>query len=655
MTLTHAADAWRAAGYTCLPAAADGSKTPAVPTWRQWQHTAPTPAEYAAMPTTGGIGLLCGATSGNLEMLEIEGAALHLLPDITTAMADHNCADLWQRIITGYSEQTPGGGVHWLYRVDGPARPNTKLARRPKPGGVQVLIETRGQGGWTIIAPSNGTTHPTGGAWTCLSGGPDTVATLTEEERDTVHAILALFDQMPVAAAPTPTTPLPPSGQTRPGDDYNARADWADILTGWTRVRRMGQGFAWRRPGKNVGISATTGQADDGVDRLYVFTTSTVLPAETPLSKFAAYTHLHHAGDYASAARELKRQGYGQEHVDDGPDLSDMLAGDYNTPPDDTDPDDPHAATKQRFPRLDWHALWADQTEEEWVLEPILPARRLVALYSAPKVGKSLLLLEMAVGISCGRETLGATPPRPFRVLYVDFENDPKGDVRARLQAMGHGPDDLDNLYYLSFPTLAALDSPMGGQQLLAAIAAYGAEVVVIDTVSRAVAGDENENDTWLNFYRHTGLMLKQAQVALIRLDHSGKDEAKGQRGGSAKSGDVDAIWRMSKLNDTTFELVCDASRIHITEKHLTIHRETNPTLRHRVDAKGQAAAFTIRVADLIAWLDANNIPQDASVRTTKDVMKAKGRGVDSAVVAAAVKRRKGHSDDEDWGAFNHD
>src|SRR5699024_7633552 len=127
-------------------------------------------------------------------------------------------------------------------------------------------------------------------------------------------------------------------------------------------------------------------------------------------------------------------------------------------------------------------------------------------------------------------------------------------DVRARLQAMGHGPGDLENLCYLSFPTMGGLDSETGSNELMAAVQGYDCEVVVIDTVSRSVTGDENENDTWLSFYRHTGLKLKQAGVSLIRLDHTGKDETKGQRGGSAKVGDVDAVWRMSRVTDDTYQ-----------------------------------------------------------------------------------------------------
>ena len=78
------------------------------------------------------------------------------------------------------------------------------------------------------------------------------------------------------------------------------------------------------------------------------------------------------------------------------------------------------------LPRLDWHALWGDEEEEEWLLYPLIPARRLIALFSAAKVGKSLLMLEIAAALSSGRKVLGHDPGRRIRVLYIDFENDPR-------------------------------------------------------------------------------------------------------------------------------------------------------------------------------------------------------------------------------------
>lgn len=311
--------------------------------------------------------------------------------------------------------------------------------------------------------------------------------------------------------------------------------------------------------------------------------------------------------------------------------------------PFDTTTSDQHdlaAAVREHLPILDWDELWADTSEEEWILEPLLPARRLVALYSAPKVGKSLLMLELAVAVSRGTSALGVTPDRARRVLYVDFENDPKGDIRERLQDMGLKPDDLRGLAYLSFPTLAALDSDRGGRELLAAITTYACEVVVIDTVSRAVTGDENENDTWLNFYRHTGLRLKQAGVALIRLDHTGKDETKGQRGGSAKSGDVDAVWRMSRVTDDTYQLTCEAARLPIAEKTLVLHRQAGP-LHHRVDAEGRAAAWRAKLTATIAAMDAAGLPDDTGASTARDTVRASGIRARNDLIAAAVKERK--------------
>nr|QOL00343.1 hypothetical protein [uncultured organism] len=304
---------------------------------------------------------------------------------------------------------------------------------------------------------------------------------------------------------------------------------------------------------------------------------------------------------------------------------------------------------RKHLPLIDWRELWQDETSEEWIIEPLLAARRQVAIYSAPKVGKSLLLLELAQSIARGVKVLGVQPDRPYRVLYVDFENDPRGDVRTRLQNMQVGPDDLDNLCYLSFPTLAALDSERGSTELLAAVKTYACEVVVIDTVSRAVQGDENENDTWLAFYRHTGLKLKQAGVAMIRLDHSGKDDSKGQRGGSAKSGDVDAVWKYARLTnasvdepDEKFRLSNEATRMPIAagDKLLTLIRRSNP-LRHEVQPAGVRDSI---LDQTVAWLDENDVPLEYGVQRDgflKRVKDAVGDGVSRAILLDAQKRRR--------------
>jgi hypothetical protein len=45
------------------------------------------------------------------------------------------------------------------------------------------------------------------------------------------------------------------------------------------------------------------------------------------------------------------------------------------------------------------------------------------------------------------------------------------------------------------------------------------------------------------------GIVLKSDGRSLLRLDHTGKDPGKGQRGTSAKDGDVDVMFQFSDVD----------------------------------------------------------------------------------------------------------
>jgi putative DNA primase/helicase len=335
-TLT-AALAWHAAGASVVRVATDGTKRP-LGRWQQYQTHRPLEASVRTWFEHGhpGVGLVLGAVSGGLEMLEFEGRAVTegVAKEFGEICEASGLGDLWQKLRTGYLETTPSGGGHLIYRVaGGPVLPNTKLARRPSTPAelesnpqakVQVLIETRGEGGFVVVAPSHGPVHPTGQPWELLTGGPATVPTITADERDALFAIARMLDQMP--QAPEPTAPAGPDdafllgshtpgddGGMKPGDDFEQRTPWADILGphGWQPLFTSGHTTYWRRPGKTTGVSATTGR-DPQRDRLYVFSTSTEFEAERPYTKFGAYALLEHGGDYHAAAKELRRRGYGQ-------------------------------------------------------------------------------------------------------------------------------------------------------------------------------------------------------------------------------------------------------------------------------------------------------------------------------------------------------
>lgn len=300
------------AGLCLLPTRDDGSKAPDAPSWTPYQTTRPTPAEMQAFDfaTRSGFGVIAGAVSGYRECWDFD--CLETYRAFLNEAAACGLGNVVQRIIAGFENETPNGGRRWIvtYPSDLTARDVT-LARRPGRAGepkTKTLIELPT---FAIVAPSNGATHPSGRAYRQLSGGFDTIASYTREERDALLALARTFDQMP---RPEPRQPsIQGSSGDRPGDDFNRQATWPALLepAGWTHVFDRGETSYWRRPGKTYGISASTNHG--GSNLFYVFSSSTEFEPETSYSKFGVYTTLHHGSDFKKAALALSKLGYGEQ------------------------------------------------------------------------------------------------------------------------------------------------------------------------------------------------------------------------------------------------------------------------------------------------------------------------------------------------------
>jgi len=287
---------------------------------------------------------------------------------------------------------------------------------------------------------------------------------------------------------------------------------------------------------------------------------------------------------------------------------------------------------------LDWSTFWDNEgPKREWLIEPIVPTGRQVEVFSRAKVGKSLMALDLAAALATGRSVLGSRPGQRVDVVYIDLEMT-EDDIRERLADLGYGPDiDMAKLHYYLLPSLPPLDSDLGGQVVEAIATRCSAVLVVIDTMARAVTGDENLSDTYRDFYRHTGRRLKAAGVALLRLDHGGKDATAGQRGSSAKADDVDVVFQLTGDGDV-FNLKRTHSRIPWVPADVQLRRETDPTLSHVV-AEGLWPAGTRETAD---DLDRYDVPLVANAPRAVAALKAgTGQGRRREVVIAALKWRR--------------
>ena len=263
-------------------------------------------------------------------------------------------------------------------------------------------------------------------------------------------------------------------------------------------------------------------------------------------------------------------------------------------------------------------------TPVAWLLPDVLARNSYVSLSAAPGTGKSILARGIAVDASLGRSHTDPTENmEPAKVIYLDAENG-QDWWRDGLDAMG-APLDLPNLAVVAFPDLGGLDTARGAHEFLSLIDDLrdqlgGVDLIVLDTVSRFIDGGENDADTWTQFYRRAIQPLRDQQIAVLRLDHLGKDADKGPRGSSHKLSDVDADYRMTAAkpgsDDVTLTLG-KRRRQHFTDR-VRLRRRDDP-LRHEPATNtlslsvtlgsGQVVPANTHVAALVAELDALNIP----------------------------------------------
>ena len=214
---------------------------------------------------------------------------------------------------------------------------------------------------------------------------------------------------------------------------------------------------------------------------------------------------------------------------------------------------------------------------------------------SQPGHGKSLLALDLAVNLALGREALPGIELREgdsrvtgqFRVLYVDDEN-PELEIRRRLHSMGLTGDEagLSNFHLWHMPDYPSLDSKEGGTQFIEDVRELGADLVILDTISSFVTGDELGPAQFADFYQHTLRKLRADKRTVIILDHLGKDHTKGLFGSSAKSRKPEGVWMIDRKNAAhSFELQPTKDRTGALAERLTVTVHTNPT-RHSAKAR---------------------------------------------------------------------
>lgn len=292
---------------------------------------------------------------------------------------------------------------------------------------------------------------------------------------------------------------------------------------------------------------------------------------------------------------------------------------------------------------VDLRALMSgDPLEHEYLSEPLVMKGKQTALTSFRGVGKSLLALDLGAHAATGTAFLDQPDDDPVSVIYLDMEMGPD-DLWARLADLGWMPENplfdtlTKHLHYFQLFTLPDLDTSEGGETLEQLVDKYQAQLIVIDTIGRVISGKENDNDTFLALNKHTEMRLKRMNVALLRLDHLGKDHDRGSRGGSAKEDPMDIIYQLSAHGDgVRLRLKKDRQGAGLPHTIDLTREYKNGVMSHVMPP----AYMDEATMSLVFTIDQLDLPDDASTRTIQKALQAKDQGKQRALIVAAVKFR---------------
>ena len=486
---------------------------------------------------------------------------------------------------------------------------------------------------------------------------------------------LSDFDDF-LAPEPEPEKPqvsqTPKEGTgTRPGDLFNQRATWEEILepAGWKTLKTHGEETYIYRPGIDTSHTATVNYKGSGL--LYMFSSDAApFKEHESYSKFWAYTLLHHKGDKTAAVKALVALGYGTNGT--------QQPGPEQPPPITEDPEflreqgkrvraegQPAEEPKPFTPPAHW--IMRDVAEVrswpckpiEWVIEGIAARGNLVWIAADTQTGKTLIGFYNALQMPKGGLLYGRFKVNPVkRILYLVLE-DPERRIKDRILDILHGMDPaidpgVFSAYFASGLNIAD-DLQMSWLDEL--VADY--EVIYLDTYQRSTPGIASFDDAKQSLIVHKLVELtRKHNVLLFVHDHFRKPDTKNPRrdpdkgdvkGTGGKVQNADCVITMDKAGDRIRVKVESKENSTVYYFMLEVSPEGSDGEKYTfVGDLEQMAGDMKKIGDANRMKVFEAIPADGSETSRDDICRntgLKARTVNkhlAALVAAAQVRTNG-------------
>lgn len=183
----------------------------------------------------------------------------------------------------------------------------------------------------------------------------------------------------------------------------------------------------------------------------------------------------------------------------------------------------------------------------EYLIKDWTPKKSDIFLYGDSGVGKSFVGIDLSMCIAhSGISSWQGSKVNHGDIVYISGEGNEGFVKRVKAWQQVYGVPDFHKLI---IPMGVSIDQPAEVSKLISTIDARGVKpsLIVIDTLFRNFAGDENSARDLKLFFKGTEALRNYYQCSTLTIHHGGKDASKGMRGSSSIFGACDVVIKATK------------------------------------------------------------------------------------------------------------
>lgn len=477
------------------------------------------------------IGLATGQNSG-CWVLDVDGEDGR--QDLEALIAKHG-----ELPITPVQKTANGRHYFWAWPESVEIRNTGKLIRHTAPeGGKAGGLETRGNGGYVVLAPS---LHPdTGLPYEWLVRPSQTP--LAQAPQWLIDFVTAKPEKLSgIAKMPTIAHNFSASGGI-------VSRRWAEKMIAECSDAVRGAGEGSRNNQLNISalrighcVPVFIGQSD-AINALHAAGLAAGLPSSETMATIASGLAKGMAEPFREATAEQIEAYKAAKLAAEGRTAPQAAATGESFDPETgeiIEAEQPTLEKPSKFSLVNFDDI-ISRKPPEWVIDKVFPEKSFGVIYGAPKKGKSFVALDMALCVASGLPWHGHEV-RQGNVLYIVGEG--LGGLGKRLKAWKAHNQPERQIPFYGLTVRVNMRAPEDVAEILKAINAVGTDfsLIIIDTVARALlGGDENSATDIGEFIANCDTIKDATGAAVIGVHHTGKDEERGMRGSSAMLGGVD-------------------------------------------------------------------------------------------------------------------